>query len=78
VLEDLLQAGAFDLWERTGREVHLYWRDLEPREEQSLELTCVASIPGTTTGPASRVRPYYAQELVRWASPLQARVLAAE
>ncbi len=78
VLEDLLQAGAFDLWERTGREVHLYWRDLEPREEQSLELTCVASIPGITTGPASRVRPYYAQELVRWAPPLQARVLAAE
>ena len=78
VLEDLAAAEAFDLWERTGREVHLYWRDLEPREERSLELTCIARIPGTTTGPASRVRPYYAPDLVRWANPLGARVIAAE
>ena len=78
VLEDLVAAEAIDLWERTGREVHLYWRDLEPRAALSLELTCVARIPGTTTGPASRVRPYYAPDLVRWADPLGVRVIAAE
>ena len=70
VLEDLQAAGRFDLWERAGREVILYWRDLAPREEVDVSLDCVAEIPGTTEGPASRVYRYYTPELVRWAAPI--------
>jgi len=70
VLDDLLAAGRFDLWERAGREVILYWRDLAPREVVEVSLDCVAEIPGETEGPASRVYRYYTSDLVRWAAPI--------
>ena len=74
VLDDLKDAGRFDLWERRGREVVLYWRDLAPREEVELSLDCVATLPGSTTGPASRAYLYYTPGSVRWAEPLKVEV----
>ena len=77
LLDDLRQAGRFDLWERRGREVILYWRDLAPSEEQEVHLDLVARIPGTTTGPASRAYLYYTEEQTRWAQPLVIEVRPA-
>jgi hypothetical protein len=34
-------------------------------------LDLVARVPGTTSGPASRVLPYYTPTAVHWATPLQ-------
>ncbi|MFT7075148.1 MAG: hypothetical protein ACJA0P_001148 [Planctomycetota bacterium] len=74
VLDDLREAGRFDLWERNGREVILYWRDLAPRAVQPVHLDLVATIPGTTTGPASRSYLYYTPDQTRWAEPLSIEV----
>lgn len=70
VLEDLLEAERFDLWELREREVVLYWRDLAPRETCEVTLDLVARIPGTTTGPASRAYLYYTPQAKRWSEPL--------
>jgi hypothetical protein len=74
VLDDLQDAGAFDLYERRGREVVLYWRDLAPRQLARVHLDLVARIPGATTGPASRAYLYYTPDQQRWAAPLAVEI----
>ncbi|MFG0315783.1 MAG: MG2 domain-containing protein [Planctomycetota bacterium JB042] len=76
VLDDLKEAGRFDLWEQAGRDVVLYWRGLAPRASKEVTLDLVARIPGTTTGPASRAYLYYTSDQKRWAPPLTVRVVA--
>lgn len=71
VLEDLQKAGTFDHWELRGRDLVLYWRTLPARGEQTFVLDLVARVPGTSSGPASRVLPYYTPTAVHWAAPLQ-------
>lgn len=71
VLEDLKKAGTFDHWELRGRDLVLYWRTLPARGEQTFVLDLVARVPGTSSGPASRVLPYYTPTAVHWAAPLQ-------
>ncbi|QDV05110.1 A-macroglobulin complement component [Planctomycetes bacterium Poly30] len=78
VLDDLAAAGRFDLWERRGREVILYWRDLAPNAVQEVHLDLVATIPGRTTGPASRAYLYYTPGETRWAEPLAIEVRPLE
>ena len=70
VLESLRKAGRFDHYEIRGRELVLYWRGLAPRAQRTVVLDCVARIPGTTVGPASRTYLYYADDQKRWAAPL--------
>jgi alpha-2-macroglobulin-like protein len=77
VLEDLENAERFDLWEIRGRELILYWRDLAPGEKKSVTIDLIARIPGTTTGPASRVYLYYTPDAKRWAEPLEVEVKPA-
>lgn len=74
VLDELKDAERIDFWERRGREIVLYWRDMAPQQAIDLTLECVARIPGTTTGPASRVYLYYTPNQVRWAQPLIAEI----
>ncbi len=76
VLDDLKEAGRFDLWELRGREVVLYWRDLGPREVREVTIDLIGRIPGTTTGPASRAYLYYTPEAKTWAEPLVIEVVA--
>mgnify|MGYP002777825452 CR=1 FL=1 len=71
VLEDLQKAGTFDHWELRGRDLVLYWRTLPARGKQTFVLDLVARVPGTSSGPASRVLPYYTPTAVHWAAPLQ-------
>jgi hypothetical protein len=73
-LADRQRGGAFDLWELRGRELILYWRGLAPSAERSVDLDCVARIPGVTAGPASRAYLYYTPSDVRWAPPLKVEV----
>lgn len=75
ILDDLKEAGRFDLWEIDGRDVVLYWRGLAPRASKEVTLDLVASIPGTTTGPASRAYLYYTSDQVRWAPALTVQVV---
>ncbi|MBL9076981.1 MAG: hypothetical protein JNL08_05730 [Planctomycetes bacterium] len=74
VLEDLQRAEAFAFWELRGRDLVLYWRDLEPGAERRLALDAIARIPGRSTGPASRAYLYYTAEQKRWAAPLAVEV----
>lgn len=73
-LADRQRSGAFDLWELRGRELILYWRGLAPNAVRSVDLDCVARIPGVTAGPASRTYLYYTPSDVRWAPPLRVEV----
>jgi hypothetical protein len=77
VLDDRRRAGDFDLWELRGRELILYWRGLAPHAERSVDLDCVARIPGVTAGPASRAYLYYTPSEVRWAPALKVDLTAA-
>ena len=78
VLEDLARGGSFDFWEMRGRDVYFYWRGLAPEAACEFTLECVARVPGTTTGPASRVYRYYEPESMRWAEPMTAYVTEAQ
>lgn len=74
ILRHLQEAGAFDFWELSGREITLYWRSLAPDAVKEFLLDTVAQIPGTTTGPASRVWLYYTPTSRSWAPPLTVEV----
>jgi hypothetical protein len=74
VLEDLQKAQKFAFWELRGRELALYWRDLEPEGKRTLSLDLLARVPGRSAGPASRVCLYYTPQAKRWAAPLVVEV----
>ena len=77
VLNDLREAKRFDLWEIRGRELILYWRGLAARESRVVNLDLIARVPGTTTGPASRIGLYYTPDSQRWSAPLRVEVTPA-
>ncbi len=74
VLDALRDAGSFDLWEVRGRTLTFYWRALAPNATQEFSVDCVATLPGTTTGPASSAYLYYTPDSQRWAEPLRLTV----
>ncbi len=74
-LDELKQQGKFDYYERSAREVVLYWRDVMPNSVHEISLDVTATIPGTYTGPASRAYLYYTAEEKLWAEPLFVEVL---
>ncbi|MFO1077391.1 MAG: MG2 domain-containing protein [Planctomycetota bacterium] len=76
VLDDLKKAEAFAFWELKGRELALYWRDLEPEATKKVSLDLIARIPGTSRGPASRSYLYYTPDSKRWAAPVEIEVSA--
>jgi uncharacterized protein YfaS (alpha-2-macroglobulin family) len=73
-LKELVRAERISAYEVRGREVVLYWRSLEPEQKVDLPLSLVAAIPGTYTGPASRVYLYYTDEHKQWADPLTVKI----
>jgi hypothetical protein len=70
-LEELKKAGTIDYFETRAREVILYWRDLEPKQEIPVRLDLVAEWPGRYTAPASRAYLYYTPEQKHWIEPLR-------
>jgi hypothetical protein len=75
-LEDLVKSGTVDAFETRGREVVLYWRSLAPGAQHALTIDCVAAVPGTWTGPASRAYLYYTDEHKDWTGGLGVTIRA--
>lgn len=77
-LEELKEAGKFDYYEQTGRELVFYWRSLSPdiKDDAKIDFTLdlIAEIPGKYEGPASRVYLYYTAEQKHWNDPLQVEI----
>ena len=64
-------------YETQGRTLNLYWRGMAPQQSVDLLLDVVAIVPGTFRGDASRVFPYYAQELTYWVQGVEVQVRRA-
>jgi hypothetical protein len=73
-LKELAKADRIAAYEVRGREVILYWRDLQPNERVEIPLSLIAAIPGEYTGPASRCYLYYADENKQWVQGLTVRI----
>lgn len=77
-LEELQEAGVFDYYEQTGRELVFYWRALSPDVKAdgkiAFTLDVIAEIPGKYEGPASRAYLYYTAEEKHWNEPLRIEI----
>ncbi|MBL8769397.1 MAG: hypothetical protein JNL94_18640, partial [Planctomycetes bacterium] len=77
-LERLATSNAVDFAELRGRDLVVYWRSFGAKPERTLHVDLVARIPGTTTGPASRIAPYYEPERRTFAAPVRVEVREAQ
>lgn len=73
-LKELVKAKRIAAYEVIGREVVLYWRELQAEKQVVVPLSLVAAVPGTYTGPASRAYLYYTDEFKTWVEPLRVTV----
>ena len=73
-LKELVKTDRIAAYEVRGREVILYWRDMQPRQSVQIPLSVVAAIPGIYTGPASRVYLYYSDEFKQWSSGMKVTI----
>ena len=65
-LKELVQSDRIAAYEVRGREVILYWREIQPNEKIDIPLSVTAAIPGKYIGPASRAYLYYTDEFKQW------------
>jgi uncharacterized protein YfaS (alpha-2-macroglobulin family) len=75
-LKELVKAGRIAAYEVRGREVVLYWRDIQPNQTIEIPLSLTAAIPGEYTGPASRTYLYYTDEFKQWLPGMKVTVAA--
>ncbi|MGA2229425.1 MAG: alpha-2-macroglobulin family protein [Tepidisphaeraceae bacterium] len=75
-LKELVKAQRIAAYEVRGREVILYWRDLEANQTVRIPLSLTAAVPGDYTGPASRAYLYYTDEYKQWADGLKVSIAA--
>jgi hypothetical protein len=75
-LKELVKQEKIAAYEVIGREVVLYWRSLATEARVELELSLVAEIPGSYTGPASRAYLYYTDEHKHWTPGLEVLIEA--
>jgi hypothetical protein len=75
-LKELVKAGRIAAYEVRGREVVLYWRDIQPNQTIEVPLSLMAAIPGEYTGPASRTYLYYTDEFKQWLPGMKVTVAA--
>ena len=61
-------------WETRGRELILYWRNLERDQKIDLHLDLICRVPGEYLGPASRAYLYYNAEQKCWIEPLRVAI----
>jgi hypothetical protein len=74
-LKEIKKEGQIAAYEVRGREVILYWRSMKPEEVRKVNLSLVAGVPGTYTGPASRAYQYYTDEFKHWVDPLKVQIV---
>ena len=65
-LKELIGADSISAYEIRDSELILYWRALKAGETRVVPVSLIADIPGTYTGPASRIYPYYTDEQKLW------------
>ena len=75
-LKELVTQGKIDAWEVRGREIVIHLRSFPPNERRTIPLSLLASVPGSYSGPASRVYLQYTDSEKNWAPPLKARIHA--
>lgn len=75
-LKELVKAGRIAAYEVRGREVILYWRDIQPNATIEIPLSLTAAIPGEYTGPSSRAYLYYSDEFKQWQPGMKVRINA--
>ena len=73
-LKELVKAKKIAAYEVLGREVVLYWRELQGGQKVELPISLVAAVPGTYTGPASRAYLYYTDEHKHWVGGLKVAI----
>jgi hypothetical protein len=73
-LKELVKAGKVAAYEVIGRDVVLYWRQMTVGQKIELPISCVAAVPGTYTGPASRAYLYYTDEFKTWVGGLKVAI----
>ena len=73
-LKELVKARKIAAYEVLGREVVLYWRELQGGQKVELPISLVAAVPGTYTGPASRAYLYYTDEHKHWVGGLKVAI----
>jgi alpha-2-macroglobulin-like protein len=73
-LKELVKSERIAAYEVRGREVILYWRDLQPNQRVEIPLSLSAAVPGDYTGPASRAYLYYADENKQWIDGLKVTI----
>ncbi len=76
-LKELVKSEKIAAYEVLGREVVLYWRTLEAKQQVRLPLSLVAAVPGTYTGPASRAYLYYTDEFKAWVDGVKVEITPA-
>jgi hypothetical protein len=75
-LKELVKAGRIAAYEVRGREVILYWRDIQPKAIIEVPLSLTAAVPGEYTGPASRAYLYYSDEFKQWLPGMKVKITA--
>jgi hypothetical protein len=73
-LKELVKAKRIAAYEVLGRDVVLYWRDLDAGQKVELSISLTAAIPGTYTGPASRAYLYYTDEHKIWVAGMKVEI----
>jgi len=73
-LKELVKSGKIAAYEVIGRDVVLYWRQMLAGQKVQVPISCVAAVPGTYTGPASRAYLYYTDEFKAWVPGLRVAI----
>ncbi len=75
-LKELIGADSISAYEVRDSELILYWRALKAGETRVVPVSLTADIPGTYTGPASRIYPYYTDEQKLWQAGQSIEIVA--
>jgi alpha-2-macroglobulin-like protein len=75
-LKELVKSQRIAAYEVRGREVVLYWREMQSKAAVEIPLSLTAAVPGTYTGPASRAYLYYTDEFKQWAQGMSITIAA--
>lgn len=73
-LKELRDKGTIAAYEVRGRDVVLYWRDMDAKQQVEFPLSLIAAVPGTYTGPASRAYLYYTDEYKHWVDGVKVEI----
>ena len=65
-LKELREKGLIGFYETRPRQVNLYLRQLQPKQEVKLPLDLIATVPGEFTSQASTAYLYYTSEHKAW------------